>query len=516
MRAQRAVLAATDAVCGALGLLRQPLSADELIGQAKRATGLWTFGDVRFTEPLQRFLDNCVAESDLSLVGRIATRWDVVRFLSNLLRMTQEEADRPAIAQQPIVEPIFITGLPRSGTTFLHSLLMQDCASIVPRVWQTIYPYPERGARKDGSEPRVAMVNRQLRAFERLAPEFRSLHPLTAQSPQECSEITAHVFASLRFDTTYHVPSYREWLDGTGHLEAYRFHRRFLQHLQSQDLAYRVTPHPGAGSRRWVLKCPDHVFALDAIRSIYPDARIVFVHRDPLNVLASVAKLTEVLRRPFMRRVDAAQIGRQESIRWLAGAERMIEADARSPFAMPVHHIQYPDLVRDPLGTVERLYRHFGLNLLPETADRVRHQVQDKPNGGYGMHQYRFEDHGLDPAEQRRLFARYVDHFGIRTAAEKRPASRRAAAIENSGGRLTGRTRAAPIHRCGERGQARGAGHWTMSPRNAATPAARPCSSAVPAFAAPKRRSGPGRRGRRPACRHRPARLPARRAPRAA
>ena len=340
--------------------------------------------------------------------------------------MQQAEVEMPAIAAQPIVAPVFITGLPRSGTTFLHSLLMQDRASMVPRVWQTIYPYPDRGARTDGPDRRIAMVNRQLRAFARLAPEFRSLHPLTAESPQECSEITAHMFASLRFDSTYHVPSYREWLDRTGHLEAYRFHRRFLQHLQPQ--------HQGMEGRRWVLKCPDHVFALDAIRAVYPDARFVFVHRDPLAVLASVAKLTEVLRRPFTRRVDAVQIGRQEGIRWLAGAGRMIEAGSRWPFAMPVCHIQYVDLVRDPLGTVEGLYRHFGLELSPEAADCIRREVQDKPNGGYGMHQYRFEDHGLDPVEQRRLFAHYVEHFRIRTAADDLPAAPRTAASRRPAG----------------------------------------------------------------------------------
>jgi hypothetical protein len=412
MRAPRVVLEAADAVCGALGLLERPLSSDELIGQARRATGLSAFGDIRFNEPLRRFLDSCVAESDLSLVGRLATRWDVVRLLSNLLRMRQAEVEMPAIVRQPIVKPVFITGLPRSGTSFLHSLLMQDPASMVPLVWQTIHPYPDRRARDGGPDRRIEKVERQLRAFERLAPEFRGMHPLTATSPQECSDITAHVFSSLRFDGTYDVPSYRAWLDRTGHLDAYRFHRRFLQHLQ----------HQGVAGRNWVLKCPDHVFALEAIRAVYPDARIVFVHRDPLKVLASVARLTEILRRPFVRRLDAARIGRQDAARWLAGAEAMIAADCHWPFAAPVCHVHYLNLVRDPLGTVEGLYRHFGLYLAPEAADGVRRLVQDKPNGGYGVHHHRLEDHGLDPLEQRLRFARYVEHFAITTEADDLPA----------------------------------------------------------------------------------------------
>src|SRR5262249_61713549 len=140
--------------------------------------------------------------------------------------------------------------------------------------------------------------------------------------------ITAHIFSSLRFDTTYRIPSYRHWLDEAGHLDAYRFHKRFLQHLQHQA-------HDGG---RWVLKCPDHVFALAAIRSVYPDARLVFVHLDPLAVLSSVARLTEVLRRPFTRHIDKHEIGRQDSDRWLAATELMISAEQQQHSAEAIFH----------------------------------------------------------------------------------------------------------------------------------------------------------------------------------
>jgi Sulfotransferase family len=292
---QSSVFRLADTLAAALAPSRELLSAEHLIGLARRRTGLTEFGETSFLGPLQNFLGACFEEANLSLVGRIATRWDVVRFLSNLLRLEHEEARAPEILHQPIARPIFISGLPRSGTTFLQSILAQDPANLVPRVWQLIHPYPPRNssARRDRRPWRVA---RQLQLFGLLAPDFRRMHPIDARSPQECSEITAHVFASLRFDTTYRVPSYRHWLDTTGHFDAYRFHRRFLQHLQ----------HQAAEGGRWVLKCPDHVFALAAIREVYPDARLVFVHRDPLAVLLSVARLTETLRRPFTRSIDKA------------------------------------------------------------------------------------------------------------------------------------------------------------------------------------------------------------------
>jgi sulfotransferase family protein len=404
---QSAVLAGADTLANATGLLGRPLDADRLVALAQRRNGLTGFGDESFIGPLRRLLAACSQEAALSLVGRLATRWDTVRFLSNLLLFHDMERRHEEILQQPIRQPIFITGLPRTGTTFLHRLLMEDPENRAPSVWQTIYPYPPRR----GRDRRPALVARQLRAFERLAPEFRGLHPLDATSPQECSEITAHVFQSLRFDTTYDIPSYRAWLDQTGHLDAYRFHRRFLQHLQHQA--------PGG---RWVLKCPDHLFALAEIRAIYPDARMVFVHRDPVKVLLSVAKLTEVVRRPFTRRLDPPAIGRQESRRWQDGAERMIATGDDAGLPEPVFHVHHKALVADPIGTVTALYQHFGLPIRPDHVASIRQYTAERPSGGYGPRHYRFEDHGLDGALEREKFRPYMVRFGIESedAGERR------------------------------------------------------------------------------------------------
>ncbi len=402
-----------DLITGGLGILQRPLSAEALIDLAQRRTGCTDFGDVAFRDALERFLTACATESDPSLVGRLATRWDVLRFLTNLLRLRAEETRAPAVLEEAIERPIFITGLPRSGTTFLHRLLLEDPDNHAPTVWQTIHPTPP-----PGRDERIARVAGQLRAFERLAPEFRGLHPLEATSPQECSEITAHVFRSLRFDTTYRMPSYRAWLDADGQMEGYRFERRFLQHLQHQRRAESGGTGPFASGPwapgRWVLKCPDHVFALAELRAAFPDARIVFVHRDPIKVLLSVAKLTEVLRRPFTRRIDPMEIGRGESARWHAGTERMIAAADAEPFAEPICHVHHLDLVADPLAAVQRVYDHFGLALGAPAEAAMLGLVAARPNGGYHHGAYRFAEHGLDLAAERAKYARYVAHFAIR------------------------------------------------------------------------------------------------------
>jgi hypothetical protein len=394
-----------DAVAGTFGLLDRRFAADDFIRLAHRRTGLEDFGDADVSEPLRRFLDSCVDEASLSLVGRLATSWDVVRFLSNLLLLREAEREQSAILAQPIAQPIFITGLPRSGSTFLHRMMLEDAANRAPLVYETIYPCPPPPNRRDR---RAAKVAQQLRTFEALAPEFYGLHPLRATSPQECSEISAHVFRSLRFDTNYHIPSYRSWLeaDPTSHVEAYRFHRRFLQHLQHQA-------GPGADPPRWVVKCPDHLFALEAIRCVYPDARVVFVHRDPVKVLLSVAKLTEVLRRPFTRRLDPVEIGREESLRWQEGTRRMVMVGDDAGLPEPVCHVHYLDLVSDPVSTVEQVYGHFGLALPSAAVRAMERYVAAQPNGGYGRHAYRFEDHGLDAEAERKKFRGYMLRFGV-------------------------------------------------------------------------------------------------------
>ena len=387
-----------DAATGGQGLGAEGLGADGLDGEDIAA-------------PLTQLLASCAAEAELSAFGRLGLRWDTLRLLGNVARLRAEEVRVPAIRAEAITAPLILTGLPRSGSTFFHRLLLADPDAVAPLVWQTIYPYPDAGARHDR---RAARVDRTLRRFAWFAPALRSVHPLDSRSPQECTEITAHVFQSLRFETMYHVPGYKAWLRGHGHAAAYRFHRRFLQHLQHQ------------GQRgRWVLKCPDHVFALDALRAVYPDARVVFLHRDPLKVLPSVAQLTEILRAPFTRRLDRGGIGRMVVEDWVRGAGLML-AEARAPTFPPaqVLHLRYRDVVQRPIETVARLYDHFGVTLSAPARSAMAALVAAAPRGGYGENQYSFAAHGIDPDELRARFADYVGLFGVPAEGETPAASR--------------------------------------------------------------------------------------------
>ena len=401
-RVEPTMLRCADQVAQRLNLGARPvLDAGRLIAQAERRAGR-PFRNRDFEPALRVLIDSCEREAALSVFGRASLHWDVLRLLGNVLRLERAEADDPAIADGAITTPIFITGLPRSGTTFLHTLLAEDPAALAPLSWQTMQPYPDR--RDRARDRRIRRAERELGVFRRLSPEVEGLHPLAAGTPQECTEITAHVFQSLRFDTTYWAPSYLAWLEQHGHVAAFRFHKRFLQHLQAQ------APKTGPAERRWVLKCPDHVFTLAAIQAVYPDARFAFCHRDPAPMLASVAKLTCVLRAPFTRKLDPVAVGAQVSGRWLQGAERILQAAAELP-PDRVLHLHHQEITTRPLECVARIYRRFDLPLTDAARARVADAVAREPRGGYGVNRYDPAEFGLDLTELGRRFAPYTRAF---------------------------------------------------------------------------------------------------------
>ncbi len=344
------------------------------------------------------------ADSALSMFGRLSVRWDFIRLLRNAELVLNAHRANPNLATAPVTAPLFILGLPRSGTTFLHALLAEDRENLVPRNWQTIYPAPRPPDFDPARDKRARAVDGQLKFFAGLAPEFPAVHPVTADSPQECSEITAHVFQSLRFDTTFRVPGYLRWLDNRGHRDAYAFHKKFLQFLQA-----------GLTPRRWVLKCPDHVFAMDEILQTYPDACFVVVHRDPLRVFGSVAHLTGVLRRPFVKHADPSEIGAQVAARWIDGAERLVAFDRREdvPASRKIH-VHYQDLVADPLAAVARIYGQFGMTASEAALASMRSFLAAKPRGGYaGQRRYALGKFGVNPASLGPRFAEYLSYFNV-------------------------------------------------------------------------------------------------------
>jgi hypothetical protein len=387
----------------AAGLPLVRLDEASLVSRATRTTGLSDFGDDAFRTPLRRLLEALEGEAALTLLGRLIARADLVRLLANRLRMVDARARHQGIAAGEIRRPLFVVGLPRTGTTILHELLAQDPANRVPLTWEVMHPSPppERATRE--TDPRIAEVEKHFAGIDRLIPGFKTMHPMGARLPQECVALTAHDFASMVFSTTHRVPGYQRWLEGADLRWVYAAHRRQLQYLQ-----WRC---PG---ERWVLKSPGHLWALAALLAVYPDARIVQTHRDPLKVIASLTSLVALLRGLASERVDPLAIGAEWTERLAGGLERAMAVRAGGmPPEARVFDMHFADFVRDEIAMVRRIYAHFDLALSPEAEARMRRFLADNPKDKHGAHRYTLAAAGLDPDTERGRYAAYVERFAI-------------------------------------------------------------------------------------------------------
>jgi hypothetical protein len=383
------------------GLVR--LDAKTLMDKACQRTGLDDFGDDSFRRPLGVLLQSLETEAQLSFIGRLGVQSDLQRTLGNRLRLVRDRRRYPEIAGEVIRRPLFITGLPRSGTTFLHALLAEDPAHRAPRVWEVMFPCPPPERALYDSDPRIALTEKQLMFMDILMPDFKTVHLIHARLPQECIAITSHDFRSHVFESMYCVPAYRTWYDHQDKRPAYEFHRRFLQHLQWHC--------PGD---RWVLKAPSHLLALEALLQVYPDAAIVLTHRDPLKILPSCASFTEVLRSAFTAHIDKKSLALEVRDRWVEGAGLAVKyRQMEGPLQKQLLDVHYLDLVRDPMAAVRRIYEHFDLELTEAAELAMQQFLLENPKGKGGEHRYFLEEFGLNREAERRRFQFYLDFFGV-------------------------------------------------------------------------------------------------------
>jgi hypothetical protein len=376
-----------------VGLMKQRLRPEALLTAARRQTGLDDFGDETFREPLSRLLDSCVREARLNPVGRIILTRDVLQLLINRLEIQRDREEHLGIKEEAIVAPLVITGLPRTGTTLLHGLLAQNHdAYYAPATWEVMFPSPPPST---GEGRRIKRAARSLSWFNRLVPEFRKIHPISAHPPQECIAIMSRTFMSDQFDTMFRVPAYQSWLERQDMRPAYIYHRQFLQHLQY-----------GRPARRFLLKAPAHMSSIEGLFTVYPDAHAMQMHREPLEVLPSVASLTTVLRSAFGDFVDPSAIGREVTRFWGDALEKCLAARTRL-CAGAFIDVDFADLVRHPIEVVRRLYLELGDSLSSQVEDSMRAFLAVYPQPKYG------EAFGMNSVKVHQRFGVYSERFGL-------------------------------------------------------------------------------------------------------
>jgi Sulfotransferase family len=384
--------------------LQERFNPQALIAAACAEAGSDDFGDDGWQPGLNLVAEELVNEARLSAIGVEIAHLDMIRALKNRLEVIAWRKEHPEIAAKPITAPIFIVGQPRTGTTILYDLLAQDPELRAPLTWEVDAPCPVPQPETYHNDPRIAQTQATIELSEQIVPGFLAFHPMGALVGQECVRITASEFTSMIYTVQYRLPNYYRWLlYDADHTGAYRYHRIFLQHLQSGV--------PG----QWVLKSPAHLWQLDKLLAEYPDALIVQTHRDPLNVISSIAALTHHLRRMGSDESNIAECAAQSYEEITVGLERgMASRDSGVVPDGQMIDVQFSDFMNDPWTTIKDIYEKLGRELKPDAAQKMRDFLAEHPGDG-GRGRYTWSDTGLDAGEVRERVQPYQERYGVPT-----------------------------------------------------------------------------------------------------
>lgn len=377
------------------------LTETSLLEAAKQQTQLDDWGDERFRVALRQLLESLNTEANLNVLGRYLFRNYCINLLVNRLKLQADFQRYPEIVQVPIKRPIFILGLGRTGTTFLHNLICQDPNSRWLRLWELFFPSPPPDGQILETDPRIQQAKQLVENWNNLVPQLATAHNLNPTGPEECNVLFEHDFVSILFELRAHIPSYVNWQRTQDWLSSYQYYRQQLQLLGWH--------FPG---KHWVLKAPAHLFYLDALLQVFPDACIVWTHRDPLKAIPSVCSLGAIFRSIYIDSVDLKQIGEH----WLNRAVEQVESgiavrDRTS--GEQFYDVYYNDLIQNPIGTVRQIYNHFSYDFTPEHEANINHWIADNPKNKYGTHRYSLEAFGLDETTVNQKFDRYRQRFNV-------------------------------------------------------------------------------------------------------
>jgi hypothetical protein len=365
----------------------------ELQALATQATGLSDFGPDDYADGLAVLAESYEREAGLTPRGVRVVRAMLRGALT--ARLASEAAWRayPEHAQVEIARPLFVTGLPRTGTTALHRLLVADPAHQGLEMWLCEVPQPRPPRESWADDPVFGYIQGGCEKHHVAHPEFMGVHYMAADQVEECWQLLRQSMRSISWECLAHLPSYSAWLSTQDWTEPYRRHRRNLQ----------LIGLPDAG-KRWVLKNPSHLFALDALLAVYPDALIIQTHRDPVTAIASVCSLAAQATAGWSEVFTSDVVGRDQLELWASGLERFSADRNRAARArhdqVRFFDVRYEDLVADPVGTAEAAYAHFGLPFTGAAADAMRALSAD--GGATGVrpaHRYTLRDFGLTEAD---------------------------------------------------------------------------------------------------------------------
>lgn len=379
------------------------LDENRLLTSVMKKTGLTDFGDMRFLEPLHVLVDALNREADLNTLSRVFTRQLLLQLLTTRLYVQNLLVRHPEILNLPVTSPIVILGLPRTGTTHLHNLLACDPHLRSLPYWESLQPVlpPEQQPLPGQHDPRIKRSQQNLRLINSMMPLYPLMHDMAYDLPQEEIQLLAVDFSTTLFEWSNYVPAYRDWYCSHDQTPAYRYLRKMLQVLQWLR-----------GGTRWVLKSPQHLEQLGPLLEVFPDAKIVMTHRDPVPVTASLCTMLAYVARGHTDHVDLLEVGRY----WSARVEGLLQSAVRDAPLVPdeqLFHVRFHEFLTDEMTMVKRVYEFAEQPMTEDALHKIKLFKLANPRGKLGSIEYRLEDFGLDFHERRQALRFYQRYFDV-------------------------------------------------------------------------------------------------------
>ncbi len=378
--------------------------ADILIAEARSVDGLDDFGDDSYRQPLEHLLHSLEHEADLNAIGQTVLRQRVVDILATRLRVQAWLTRHPEILDEQIHEPLVIVGLPRTGTTMLHRTIAADHRMYAPLWYETRFPCPALDWDPGGVDQRVVDGKAEMAAMLDANPDLLSVHPMDAMGPDEDIMLLEQSFYSFNIQSFASLPGFDSWIESQDHRIGYRYLELLLKFLQWQK------KQAGGQAERWTIKAPHHLHYMDLVLEVFPDAKVVQSHRDPLETIPSLASMIFELWRIYSDSADPLKVGQQWSRKFARGMAHTMavrDAGAEDRFL----DLWFKDTVSDPLTEIRKVYDFIGMDLTPEAESEMRawqdfNRREQRPTHEYSLEQFGFTEAGL-----KELFAGYRQRF---------------------------------------------------------------------------------------------------------
>ncbi len=380
------------------------LAPSSVTAAAAKAAKSDDFGSDSYREPLEVYLRACEEEAELTTFGRLLISKMLAGALANRIALHAWSKEHPEVRDGRIESPWVIVGLPRTGTSLLSLLLGLDPVARPLLQWEAAHPVPPPTLEESAEDPRIASAAKNLDGLMKLNPPLKAMHPFGATLAEECVAIFMYDVRSLALETQAHVPTYARWLEQADMAPAYEQHKLALQTLQSRQ-----------PTERWILKTPHHLWNLGALLAAYPDARVIWTHRDPGPVVTSLASLANAGQRLLTSRVDPRPTAEEWKRKCAFALHSAMAFDEKAGDGW-CQHLHYDALVADPVGSVQELYRGFGSEVGSLHARRMHAFLEDRPQDLHGRHRYDPADFGWTYAGLATEFEDYTERYHIETA----------------------------------------------------------------------------------------------------